>query len=328
MKSALLKSICLLVIIVLLIGGIMECTSSQKADARIDRQAMVTATEKNKNAKVVYSNGTKVVEASIEAPWRLSAPKYIISDDVIVDNDNCTFKIIKAYDDGWEFTLKVFCENKTADKTLMFSVDKVSVNGYMIDPFWATEVLPGKKANSEISFYSTDFKEAGINAADEISFTLKVYDSDNWTEDYFVNEQYVVYPTGLSSEEIVCPERATTPVEQVVFDNDVITFVILKASDDDSLEYTLQCYLENKTDKTLMFSWDDVSVNGYMVDPFWAIEISPGKRCYSGIDFSKSDFDDNDITEVEEISYRMRVYDSNNWSAKDLVNEYLSFKPE
>ena len=103
---------------------------------------------------------------------------------VMVDNENCTV-IIKSVepDNLFGYTLNVFLENKT-DKELMFSVDDVSVNGYMCDPFWASTVSAGKKANQQISFSESDFEENGIKEVSEITLTLNVYDNANWAADY------------------------------------------------------------------------------------------------------------------------------------------------
>ena len=253
---------------------------------------------------------------------------YTISDEVIVDNEYCTFQIKKAAEDSiWGFTLKVFCENKTPDKTLMFSLDNVSVNGYMVDPFWANEVAAGKKSNSEISFSSSSFEEIGITTADEIIFTLNVYDSDDWMADSIVKDTFRIYPTGLNADSVIYPERKTASTEQVVINNDQVCFVILETGIDSIWGYSLHCYLENKTDKVLTFSWDDVSVNGFMIDPFWAAEVAPGARSYSDISFSDSDFEENDIVSVEEIEYTMNIYDSDDWLGDDLFESTLVYKP-
>ncbi len=254
-------------------------------------------------------------------------PKYTISDETLVDNEFCTFRITKAEVDSiWGFTLKVFCENKTEDKTLMFSVDDVVVNGYMADPFWASEVAAGKKSNEEITFSST-FDTIGITSADEIIFNLRVYDNDDWAADSFVDESFTVYPTGLSHEEVVYPERRSTSNESIVIDNEYVTFIILENTTDNIWGYTLKCYIENKTDKNLMFSWDDVSVNGYMLDPYWAREVAAGMRSYSDISFSSSEFEKNSITDVEEIEYSMKIYDYDNWMADHLVDETFKYVP-
>lgn len=102
---------------------------------------------------------------------------------VLVDNENLTFIVKDAIlDETWgTWDLKVFIENKT-DMPLMYSWDDVSVNGYMIDPFWGTSVEPGKKENTSISFYLTTFEENNIETVEEIILTLSVYNDDTWED--------------------------------------------------------------------------------------------------------------------------------------------------
>ena len=112
----------------------------------------------------------------------------------LVDNETCTV-IVKGIDEEnlFGYTLNVFLENKT-DKELMFSVDGVSVNGFMCDPFWACTVSAGKKANAQITFLESDFEANGIEAVSEISFTLKVYDNNDWLAGNLVEEAFTVNP--------------------------------------------------------------------------------------------------------------------------------------
>lgn len=50
----------------------------------------------------------------------------------------------------WGYTLKAQLENKSTEKTYMFSVESASINGVQCDPMFASEVAAGKKANEEI----------------------------------------------------------------------------------------------------------------------------------------------------------------------------------
>ena len=113
---------------------------------------------------------------------------------VLVENDDIIVKVTGTeQDDLWGYTMKVFLENKT-DKELMFSVDDVSVNGYMCDPFWASTVAAGKKANEKITFSDAAFAENGSEAVEEISFTLHVYDSNDLMADSLIQETFTVNP--------------------------------------------------------------------------------------------------------------------------------------
>lgn len=113
---------------------------------------------------------------------------------VLVEDDKATVKIIGIEEnDLWGFTLNVFIENKT-DKELMFTVEKVSVNGFMCDPFWAATVDSGMKANEKISFSKNDFEKNEIEVVETITLTLRAYDNDNWLADDIINETITISP--------------------------------------------------------------------------------------------------------------------------------------
>ena len=113
-------------------------------------------------------------------------PAETFEEKVLVDNADVTFQITVVENDPiWGYTLKVFLENKT-DLSLMFTLEEVSVNGYMCDPYWATTVAAGKKSNSTISWLDSTLEENGITRVEEITFTLRAYDNNDWlAEDVF-----------------------------------------------------------------------------------------------------------------------------------------------
>ena len=125
------------------------------------------------------------------------------------------------------------------------------------------------------------------------------------------------------------PKPSQTPEFSplTLVDNDQITVKITGIDADGFLGYTLKVFLENKTDKELMFSTDDVSVNGFMCDPFWASSVAAGKKANEEISFSEGDFEKNGITAVEEIVFTLSVYDSNDILADDLLEQTFTFKP-
>ena len=105
-----------------------------------------------------------------------------------------TFTITGIEEDAlMGYTLKVFLENKT-EKELMFTLEDTSVNGFMCDPFWAETVAAGKKSNTTISWFETDFQDNGIETVEDITFTLRVYDNDDWMADDILKEVFTVNP--------------------------------------------------------------------------------------------------------------------------------------
>ena len=76
-----------------------------------------------------------------------------------------------------------------------------------------------------------------------------------------------------------------------------------------------------------MFSVSEVSVNGFMCDPFWAATVSAGKKANEQITFFASDFESNGIETVEEITFTLKVYDNGDWLADKFVEESFTVNP-
>lgn len=251
---------------------------------------------------------------------------------VIVDNENCCFKITGIEEDGfWGYTWKVYAENKT-DKTLMFAFDNVAVNGYMCDPFWAKEVAAGMKANDDISWFSSDFESNGISEVENVVFTLRVSDSDDWLADPYLETIYTVESAkditvqSVTAASDVIDEENTE--ERIIVDNENCFFSIKGMRDDEIWGYTWDVYLENRTDKTMMFSLNDVCVNGFVCDPYWAEEITAGMKSNASISWMDNSFEQNGITNLTEVEFVFSVSDSDDWLAEPVLKEKYVVYPQ
>ena len=76
-----------------------------------------------------------------------------------------------------------------------------------------------------------------------------------------------------------------------------------------------------------MFTAEDVSVNGFMLDPFYATSVDAGKCAFSDMSWFESDFEENGITDVENIEFTLRVYNEEDWSDEDFANELITLTP-
>lgn len=121
----------------------------------------------------------------------------VFEEVVAIDNAECAVKITEIDPDNmWGYTLKAQLENKSTEKTYMFSVESASINGVQCDPMFASEVAAGKKANEEINFSTDTLEENGIVEYTDIELTFKVYDSNDWSADPVGKETIHVYPYG------------------------------------------------------------------------------------------------------------------------------------
>lgn len=116
------------------------------------------------------------------------------SDTVVLDNEYATV-IVTGYeeDEIWGYTVNLYLVNKT-DKNVMFNVENAAVNGYMADPFYATFVSAGKSKFSSMYWDMETLEEYGIEAVETIELELQMYDDDDWTGEYIVDETVVINP--------------------------------------------------------------------------------------------------------------------------------------
>ncbi len=245
---------------------------------------------------------------------------------VAVDNAECIIKVTEIDPDSmWGYTLNVQLENKSSDKTYMFSVESAAINGVQCDPFFATEVAAGKKSNKEISFTKSQLEESGLKDYTDIELTFRVYDTNDWMADDVAKETIHIYPYGESKA--VKYVRIPQATDNIIVDNEYVTVIVTGYENDSIWGYTVKLFLLNKTAKNVMFSVDEASVNGYMADPFYANSVSAGKCAFSSMSWSDIILEENGITSIEEIEFNLRVYNEDDWFENDLVNKTVTLTP-
>lgn len=271
-------------------------------------------------------NSTQSQTAETEEEESEIQEEIIFEEMTAVDNEACSIVLTELEPDNmWGFTVKAVLENKSADKTYMFSLENAAIDGVQCADLFASEVVAGKKANEEISLADTKLKENGVTAFSDIELTFRVYDSEDWSADAVAKETVHIYPYG--EEKAVVFEREAQPEDVVLIDNENVTVILTGFEEDEIWGYTANLFLINKTEKNIMFSADDASINGYMVTTLFASTVSAGKCEFTSISWSDSELEENEITEIEEIEMNLRAYDSDDWTGEDLANEIVTLNP-
>ncbi|MBR3759661.1 MAG: hypothetical protein IKK47_01525 [Ruminococcus sp.] len=252
--------------------------------------------------------------------------KISFSEVIAVDNAECTIKITDIDPDNlWGYSLKTTLENKSSDKTYMFSVDSASINGVQCDPFFASEVASGKKSNEEISFTTDTLDENGIGDYTDIELSFRVYDNDDWLADPVAEETVHVYPYGEEKASTFVREAQAS--DNILIDNDYITAIATGYEEDDLWGYTVNLFLINKTNNDVMFSVDEASVNNIMCDPFFAETVSAGKCSFSSMSFSDTTLEKNGIETIEEIEFKLHAYNADDFMSDEFANESITLNP-
>lgn len=287
---------------------------SVSSDAESEQQETYEETEMERSAQEITSDDASTESIQFEPV-------------TVADNEACSIIIREIEEDSiWGYTLKTLLENRSADKTYMFSVQSASVNGVEADPLFAREVTAGMKANEEISFTGGKLTENGITQYTDIALSFRVYDNDDWMADPVYEDTIHVYPYGQEKAEKYV--REMQPSDIMIAENEYASVAVTGYTEDPVWGYTVNLFLVNKTpDHAIMFSVDDASVNGYMIDPFFATTVNPGNCAFREMSFSDSALEENSITNIDEIAFSLRAYDADQFGAEDYMKESVILHP-
>lgn len=266
----------------------------------------------------VYENYFTIYPTGLSAE---TAPAIDISfldkGDVALDNDD--FKLILFYGDEYGDYFgpgfMAVCQNKT-DKSLLISFEDVTIDGASFDSYWANVIPSGKYGFYTMTFERDDMASWGITELDEVSFTLSATEMGLWYADELCGERITVYPTGLPAGSVKPVSYIFDPNDVVLVDNDDVLVVLLRSrSYMDSFwgEFKIPVYVENRRDSSINVSWDDVSVNDYMLDPYFGATVQPGRVKIESATFGSYSLGNASIKEVKTVEFSLRVMDDEYW---------------
>lgn len=243
-----------------------------------------------------------------------------------IDNDYCSVTATGVeIDEYWGYTVKVLLENKTEDKNYMYTVEYAAINGVNVSASCYSTVAPGKKTNDRVTFTDYFLEEQDIGEYTDIELTFRVYDNDDWSADDVVKETIHVYPKGKKNAQVF--EREIVASDTVIVDNEYVTLIVTEYITDNEYEYAVNTYLVNKTDKNLIFTSENESVNGFMMRSLFYEDLRANHVAFESMSWSKEELEDNNITDVDEIKFTLRVYDNDSWIDDEIINETFKLNP-
>lgn len=76
-------------------------------------------------------------------------------------------------------SIVVYIENNSG-KDITVQTRNVSINGFMAEAIFSSDVLTGKRAVDAITFLSSDLEENGITGFDEVELSFHIFESAGW----------------------------------------------------------------------------------------------------------------------------------------------------
>jgi len=221
-------------------------------------------------------------------------------------------------DDIWGDGIKLLIENNS-DKSITVGCNALIVNNYMISDLFVSGVAAGKSANKIMYLSNTELEAAGIDTVGQIEAYFHVYDSDTY-ETLFDTDCVTIRTSEYANMDIVADD---TGVE--LYNANGVK-IIGKTVDENSFWGTaILLYCENHSGQNIGISVEEMSINGFMIEPLFTTTIYDGKMALEDITIFTEDLVVNGINEIEEVELKFHIYDAESYDAiadKEFVTFY------
>lgn len=254
-----------------------------------------------------------------------------------LDNQNCLIRIL-----GTEPRAAAGCTVNTeltnrGKKPVRFGLRYAAVNGVQTEIPFSMEVDAGKTVTAAIIVEDETLDYYGITEFTDIELSFLATDADDLSNELDDDKPIHLYPLGKVESYIRDEET-----DRIIFESPSVKVSLISHYQDRKTGFAANVHLTNKTDLPLNFTVDDAALNSLPCDPNFFVTVAPGKQLFTTIYWSPSFMAEAEVDswflakgetdepeeEIEEMSFRLRVYDSLGKRAEDIVNEDISFQLE
>lgn len=303
-KKGKAKWIVIAVVAIIVVGGIAG--SGGKSDNGDTENKKVVVTEDASEQSEISSNESDLEESKAkekeEVPADDSASVAIEENQVLWESEGVKVTATGIEKDSlWGDQVKLLIENNS-DKNIMVGCDALIINDFMVNDLFATSVAAGKKDNAKITLLGSELKTAGIKEISNIELYLHITDDDTLER---ISKSDCL-PIKVSN----AAPKTDVDISGTELYNENGIRIVGQHLDDSALFGTeVMLYIENTSDKKVMVSCDNLSVNGFMISGLFSETVYPSKKAYSALTLLQSELDDNGITDIENIELTFRLSD-------------------
>ena len=234
--------------------------------------------------------------------------KITIEEQVLFEKEGLKVTATEYTTDSiWGDGIKLLIENG-ADKDYGLGCKALIVNNYMINDLFSATVAAGKNANETLYFSSSELKAAGIENVGQIEIYFHVFDSDSYHTLFDLD--------CITIKTSAFDKMDTTPgdVGVELYNAGGIRIVGKYVNEDTVWGTAVLLYLENNSGKNIGVSCNDMSINGFMVNPLFSSTVYDGKMAIDEVTIFSNQLEENGIESVEELELKFRIFDAETYS--------------
>ncbi|MCM1048433.1 MAG: hypothetical protein NC433_08415 [Clostridiales bacterium] len=257
----------------------------------------------NKESETADTNES-VPDTSKDLPDRTVT----IDEHVLIEQDGIVIAATEYVTDSiWGDGIKLLLENNS-DKDVGIGCKALIVNDYMITDLFSSTVAAGKKANETMYLSSTQLNAAGIENVGKIEIYFHVYDSS--TYDTVFDTECVTIQTSEYANMDTAPNDEGTEL----YNQNGVRIVGKTVNENSFWGTAILLYCENTSGKNIGISVDDMSINGFMISPFFSTTVYNEKKSIDDITVFSSDLEENGIETIKEVELKFHIYDADSYS--------------
>lgn len=88
-------------------------------------------------------------------------------------------KKVSSEDSFWGADVHVYIENNS-DNDITIQARDVSINGFMLEPIFSSDVIADKKAYDTITFFESDLIDNEITSIEKMELSFHIFESNGW----------------------------------------------------------------------------------------------------------------------------------------------------
>lgn len=283
----------ILLCLVLFTSTAMGCGSSESGETKDVVNSGKTDVTKDETTK----DTAKEASATSDAAVTIEEQVLINQDDIVITAAEYTT------DSVWGDGIKLLIENNS-DKNVTVSTKALIVNNYMITDIFISEVAAGKKSNETMFLSSTSLEAAGIDTVGQIEVYFNVYESVSY-EDLFDTDVMTIQTSKYANMD-------TTPNDSgLELYNEGGIRIVGKTVDENSFwGSAILLYMENTSGTNAVIECDNMSINGFMMSPYFSCSVYEGKKAINEITIMSSDLEQNGIESIDEVELQFNIYEA------------------
>lgn len=186
----------------------------------------------------------------------------------------------EVQDKGDTIGFNIEVENKS-DETIIALASDVSINDYMIDPYWIIEVEPHSTIKHYMNWNKEELTSANIHLIDAVNFLFEIVD-------YVNNEVICSADFEMSINNYKHDLNIPVGKEEIAVERgkefDFVITDLIHAPDGEEI---LIVEMSNKTEDDVYINFYNIAINGLESDEYWCAYITANSKKTDEVSFSE-----------------------------------------